>query len=296
MKDRITPSDPIPVLQEAPPREFPRRAEGTSYQVIVNYFRRMRLNRVFPMVVELKPIMDKQAMTSPSPVQIRPVVPGALLTPDQREVQPGKMDTACTFYVTPLARGRLRDARLRLYQDGRVIQEVQLPMKGVRQRLTWVLLALTILLPCMLHYFTISVDLSASAANAKAAQAAAEQQPQNMRMPKADEMRQDLVAERYSGHKLQTRPSSVPQPQPGFIEKEIENNVPEPGKYIAEFFGQSSPVLLEIRKPAAHGIQEAYQFLQNWEKIWNLSGCLFLVLLALTLISWVTHSSRRSQR
>ncbi len=59
-----------------------------------------------------------------------------------------------TFYVTPLAQGVVRAPHLEVVQDGRKIQEIQLPCTVTTQRraLVWLLLALVI--PWLiLHYF-----------------------------------------------------------------------------------------------------------------------------------------------
>jgi hypothetical protein len=299
MKDRISSADPIPVLQEsAPPREFPRRTEAPPLEVVVNFYRRMKMNRVYPMVVELKRTTDKHSLASSSPVQIRPVVPGAHVTPALREAHQGNSGAVSTFYVTPLARGRLRDARVGIYQDGRELQEVRLPMKGVTQRMTWTLLALTILLPCLLHYFTTTVDLSQSAEGAKTANATAANVP-HKKMLKADEMSAQAIEERLLGQAAGSlagvanpAPAKKNRPTLGVLEREINANIPEPKESFEEYI-PNFPIL---REPAAHGIQEGYEFLQDWEKELGLSRYLFLVLLGLTAVSWVTHSSRRSRR
>ncbi len=299
MKDRIASSEPIPVLQEtATSRELPRRTEPPTLEVVVNFYRRMNKNRVYPLVVELKRITDKHSLASSSPVQIRPMVPGAHVTPALREAHLGNSDAVSTFYVTPLARGHLRDARVGIYQDGRALQEVRLPMKGVSQLMTWILLAVTILIPCLIHYFTTTVDLSVSAAGAKTARATAENVP-HKKMLKADEMSGPAIEERLLGQPAgslagvaNSAPAKKPDPPRGVLEREINDNFPEPQK---EYFKETWPDFPILREPAAHGMQEAYEFVQDWEREHSLSRHLFFVLLALTAISWVIHRSQRSR-
>jgi hypothetical protein len=359
MKDRMTPADPIPVLQEsAPRRELPRRAEGLSHELVVNYYRRMRINRTFPLQVEFKRLSSAGGL-SPNAVQIRPMIPGAHVTPALREVHLGNSNAVSTFYVTPLARGRLRDAHVGIYQDGRLLQDVRLPMKVVRQRMTWILLLLTFLIPGLIRYFTVGVDLSRSAASTKAAKAAAEGGPQK-RMPKADEgdnMAGTMLANMPRGGGDKAAAAKKPEPAPadiprdtrspqekdfaekmkasmvgmargqqraeapssqpptttpppsskqgvplhkGTLEYEITKNTPEPSElakdYIADF--------PNIRQPFAERAQDLYQVVQGFEYNTNagilemqpLSRYLFVILLALTVLSWILHTSQRSRR
>jgi hypothetical protein len=352
MKDRITPGEPIPVLQEpAPSREVSRRAEGLTHEVVVNYYRRMKMNRVFPLAVEL--LSDKRASaSSQSPVQIRPVVPGAHVTPALREVHLGNSNAVATFYVTPLARGRLRDARVGIFQDGRLLQEVKLPMKAVSQRMTWILLALTFLIPGLIRYFTVGVDLSQSAASTKAAKATTESAPQepmlradedkNMartmlgkmsrgsadkaeaakktasprpevvggdtRSPQEKEGSQRMIAGmgamgRGRGAGAGAESTKITQaapgqgPRKGPLEREITQNTPEPSEVIS--------FVPAIRQPVAHGAQEAYELIQGFEKfntnagifeVQPLSRYSFVLLLVLTVLSWILHRSVRARR
>jgi hypothetical protein len=135
-------------------------ADRGTHQVRVHYYRRMHPRRVYPMVVELQRIADGSG--AGASVVVRPLVPGAQVTPTERELDPARPGVAVTFYVTPLACGRLNDARLEVYRQGQLQQEIRLPMKIVGQALTWALAALTLLIPLSLIYLTHGVDLSRS--------------------------------------------------------------------------------------------------------------------------------------
>ncbi len=103
--------------------------------VVVNYYRRMRVQRVFPLTVDLQ---ASEALNGR--VQVRPIIPGAFVTPGIREVELGPQGSTLRFSVTPMAWGRLPHGRISLFQNGRHAGNVPLPMKGVRQLDTWLFL------------------------------------------------------------------------------------------------------------------------------------------------------------
>src|SRR5208283_3795880 len=71
-----------------------------------------------------------------------------------------------TFSVTPLARGKLKDARVQILHGGRILEEVWTPMKGTRQRRTWILLLLTLIsLGYLLNFFGPLPDKSSAGSN-----------------------------------------------------------------------------------------------------------------------------------
>lgn len=114
----------------------------------------MKLQRVHTLLVEHAARGQIINPLPPVPLVIRPIIPGALVTPLERLLDVGSPQARAAFHVTPLARGRLTGARVEVLNVGQVIHEIPLPMKSVSQRLTWVLAALTILAPGFLLYFT----------------------------------------------------------------------------------------------------------------------------------------------
>jgi len=151
MADHISPRAPQGPGQSGGPvrTEIPRSA-GTSYRPVIKYYKRMRLGGAYRLSVALRRVDESKpaARLATSPVRVRPVIAGAVVTPGERDVEPGR-STPAEFGVTPLARGKLRGASVQLYQDGRLLQEVPLAMKGTRQTWTWVLLGLTIAVPLL---------------------------------------------------------------------------------------------------------------------------------------------------
>jgi hypothetical protein len=119
----------------------------------VRYYYRMKPQRVYPLVVE---VSRGTAAAGPvlEPVVVRPVIPGAHVAPAEQPLDVRRPGAPATFYVTPLARGRLPAPRVEVLQHGRRAGEVGLRMKGVTQRATWFLLLLTLVVPALLFYAT----------------------------------------------------------------------------------------------------------------------------------------------
>jgi hypothetical protein len=138
-----TPSGGQPVRAEV------HRAEGAQYRPFVRYYKQMRVNHTYRLSVQLPRVADARpvARTATGNVRVRPVVPGAVVSPAEMELDVNNADATADFLVTPAALGRLRNARLELYHHDRLVQEMPLKMKGMRQTFTWFLLCLTILIP-----------------------------------------------------------------------------------------------------------------------------------------------------
>jgi hypothetical protein len=145
----------------------PQRQEGILHQVSVRFFQRMRRHRVYPLTVELHKLSSESSAGnwSTAPVLARPFIPGAQVTPPELELKSVQVGEKATFYVTPKAWGRLLGARLQLCQQGLVLQEIALPMKTAGALLTWILAALTVLVPLGALYFTKHVNLTSTGPN-----------------------------------------------------------------------------------------------------------------------------------
>jgi hypothetical protein len=78
---------------------------------------------------------------------------GAQIVPSEQTLDPAKPEKTATFYLTPLALGWLRGARVEAVYQGRKVQEIPLKSKTVRQRATLILLLLTFLVPWLLATF-----------------------------------------------------------------------------------------------------------------------------------------------
>src|SRR5262245_38345424 len=176
----------------APARDTSR----TAPQVRVSYYRRMRPHKVYPFVVSLA------GGAAAAPVTLRLVVGGAQVVPFEQTLEPGNPDARATFYVTPLAKGQLRGERLEVLQGGAKVQEIRLPCKVTTQRLTWVLLLLTVLVarwivPLFDPDFNPDMMVRQPAANPELAD---EEQPRWYRSSEA-------VAQRIERHLPETLPT-----------------------------------------------------------------------------------------
>src|SRR5688572_29933558 len=106
-----------------PVRSASSRSEPSLPSVEVSYYRRMKLQRVYPFVVRWR----KGAAPAPrEKVTLRLLMAGAQVLPTEQTLDAGKPDAQETFYVTPLARGWLRAQRLEILHNGRKVQELPL--------------------------------------------------------------------------------------------------------------------------------------------------------------------------
>src|SRR5579884_3697619 len=153
MADPHPPRGPQATAQPVgqPVRAEVQRVDGTQYKPIVRYYKQMRVQRTYSLKVALPRVPDARppVRLSSGPVRVRPVIAGAVVNPTEANLEPGKADVWATFQVTPAAVGRLRDARVELYHQDRLVTELPLKMKGTRQTLTWFLLCLTIFVPLL---------------------------------------------------------------------------------------------------------------------------------------------------
>jgi hypothetical protein len=115
----------------------------------------MKPQRVYPLTVEVPRGSAGRLLPAGAgdAVVVRPLIPGAVVVPAEQRLDVARPGSKVSFSVTPLAKGRLPNPRVEVLQHGRVVQEIGLRMKGVTQRMTWWLLALTILVPSLLLYY-----------------------------------------------------------------------------------------------------------------------------------------------
>jgi hypothetical protein len=157
---------PSPVIPTTPGREQvaarhdQSHARSGSASLNVRYYRAMKPNRVYPLVVELPRAAAKTAAGASAPLVVKPVVAGAVVTPSEQAIELNPSGSEVTFHVAPVAKGTLKDARVEVSQQGRPVDTVPLKMKARTQRMTWILLLLTILLPGILAYYTYAHPLT----------------------------------------------------------------------------------------------------------------------------------------
>lgn len=150
MQDKTKASAP---RKEPPPP--PSRGGKLERRLKVRSYCSMKQQRVYPLTIEVEPAAGGPAQAAAYiPVTIRPIIAGAQVTPLEQRLDLSQPRALATFQVTPLARGRLSEARVEVHQQGQQIDQVRLRMKSTTQRRTWLLAALTLLLPWFLILIT----------------------------------------------------------------------------------------------------------------------------------------------
>ena len=127
----------------------------------VRYYSRMNPERLYPILV----ILSKQAIQQvikkhveqkesagfkvalESVVEIEPILPGCNCYPPKEYVTVKGDRVQAEFWIVPHVRGKLIKPRIAVRQDGRLLAEVPLQMKVVKQTLTLCMGLLSLLMP-----------------------------------------------------------------------------------------------------------------------------------------------------
>lgn len=133
-------------------------------QATVRYYERMNPERMFPLLVVLsrekiqevvkRAVVQAQSqhfeVDTSAPVEVEPILPGCHCYPPKDQVAVGADTATVTFWVVPHVLGKIMQARVAVRQNGRLLAEVPLEMKVVKQTLTLLLGALSLVLPLLL--------------------------------------------------------------------------------------------------------------------------------------------------
>jgi hypothetical protein len=154
-KEAMSPTQPRSARRDTP------GVRESEYNLRVSYYATMKPQRVYPLVVEVVPgkAAAPAAAAGGVGVTLRPVVPGALVAPAELPLDVSRPGARATFHVTPVAKGRLPEACVRVLHDGRQVQELRTRMTAKTQRMTWVLLLLAVVLPPLLAHWAITDPL-----------------------------------------------------------------------------------------------------------------------------------------
>lgn len=151
---------------EAPPARREPAPSSPSCPVVVRYTGTMRLNRVYPLTVQISPKGKGQAAPPGTPpLTVRPILPGAVVTPPEQKLDPTRPGNEAVFQVISLAKGPYRGARVEVLGPGQAPQVIRVGMRAKTQRMTWVLLALTIGVTWALLYYCRLHPLEVKAGN-----------------------------------------------------------------------------------------------------------------------------------
>ena len=125
------------------------RTEPALPPLRVRYYRQLKPQRVHTAEV----YWQKSDKPARGEVTVRLLAAGAQVVPAEQTLDSSKPDVQAVFYVTPLAKGWLRNEKLEVLAHGRKIQEIPLASKVVSQRFTWFLLLCTLLVPWFITEF-----------------------------------------------------------------------------------------------------------------------------------------------
>lgn len=271
---------PGPIAKKLDQGAVPRSG-SLPCNLVARFSRQMKPQRVYPLVVKLR--RNKKPEEGPlGTLHLRPVIPGAIVTPTDYTLDLDHPETKPPFYITPLARGWLRNARLEIFQQGRLIGTIALPMKAVRQTLTWFLLFLTIAIPYSTYWLGRNTNFSRTAARVEATTLKDDEAPNQAEVP-----RPELGNEK--GEKTEKNEEGRSEKTPGTFPK-----LP-----IAE--GAVEHAMLRVLPDAplsqktAAAMQDVYEAVHVGPD-YNLSFYLAAFLLGLTCISWAMHTTWSCRR
>lgn len=322
--------EPTPAKAKATPapRDALARTTGTAeVRVAARFYRRMKPQRVYPLVVKLQ-----GSTAAAAPVFVQAVVPGASVTPQEVTLDPAVPGDKGTFYVTPLAKGKLPKARLDVFYQGRLLQEVPLSMRSSTQCLTWLLAALTVLVPAFLLYSTVFSPLTGSVPKTVVIPAGAEgdgpavpekleKEPKEEKGPPAEQggaEEQEPQAGPGKGQEGGDKPNDAGKPQGGRGRPEPVEDAPAavrtrtiflpgaPGELLAQRIINNVPDLpdtvklpwsdepLAVTRPLAEGLGTAYTYAVTMKDT-HLSFWVGVGLLAMTIGSAIIHRPWRAR-
>jgi hypothetical protein len=129
------------------------RGDGRSERHLpalrVRYYRQLTPQRVHTAEV----YWQKSGEPARGEITVRLLAAGAQVVPAEQTMDCSKPDATAVFYVTPLAKGWLRNEKIEVLANNRKVQEIPLASKVVGQKFTWFLLLCTLLVPWCITEF-----------------------------------------------------------------------------------------------------------------------------------------------
>lgn len=146
-----------------------------SRRATVRYYHRMNPQRLFPMLVILSKEQVREVakrgvgqaqsqnfiVAEDSFVEVEPILPGCACFPPRDRIQVKGGEVSATFWVAPEVLGAVHDARVVVSQDGQTLATVPLQMHVVRQSLTRLVGALSLVMPfglLLLKHFRLDFE------------------------------------------------------------------------------------------------------------------------------------------
>jgi hypothetical protein len=249
----------------------PTGSETLPFDLGASFYRQMKPQRLYPLIVRLRE-NKKRPQSMAGPLHLRPVIPGAIVTPADYTLDESHSQTNPPFFITPLARGRLENARVEVYDQGRLVGTIALPMKAVTQCLTWVLLCLTFAIPYAAYWIATQTNLTRAGTKLERnTRKDREMNPAN----EPPEKKEGAQADGSMANSATTKLSKVG----GGVEHALLHVLPD------------APLSQQVAALA----QDAYELVHSGPD-YNLSFCIAALLLGATCISWATHTTWKGKR
>ncbi len=276
------PAKPMnPLLRES------LQPDKTQYRALVRFYGRMRRNRVYPLIVSLQKYSPGRGDgDTGGPVTVRPLVPGGEVTPAEQELDPTNSNAQATFYVVPVAKGKLGGARVQLLNKGSVVQEVRTPIRSVSQRQTLLFAILAIFLPFVIvDYLKFNPPSGTIQVKRMIPNPEKHPNPNALKIPRAN---------------AAGAPGGIPREamdkMPDFVERVF--TVPAEGGTLIAYQIKDNIPPTPVTDYVADNVQIGYDVVQRLtaKEGYYLGFYVFVILLAVTAVSWISNCSWRSRR
>jgi hypothetical protein len=242
-----------------------QRGHGRAPALAVRYWKKMRMNKVYPFVVS----WVGAGRDGGEPIAVRLVMAGAQVVPAELTMDPNEPRGTATFYVTPLARGGLRGEKVEVLHQGKKIQEIRMPCHVTSQASTVVWLVLAFLLPwLMMHFFMYSPIGYKPPVNLDGTE---------------KEVEKPWMTKR-TNPKEPSKPIYVEDDSAALITKRVKHNTPDLKSLVGDFYEdvQSFP-----------GNAYAHLFRNYRDLDQPLALYVFVILLCVTFVSFLVRMERR---
>jgi hypothetical protein len=265
----------------------------------VRYYTRMKRHRIYPLVVRWGKAKHEHAPGGQTNTElaIRPRIPGAQVFPAELSLESSQPAGVATFYVTPIALGRLPTAHVEVLQQGRKVGRIGLKMIVVRQLITWVLLALAVLVPTLLILTTRDNKLTATEPKLRLATDEEKENSKRRRAQPPGGGKGPAISGR-----LGKKPGDADKTNPADAEVLTVQYFPKPGEMLADRLNHYLPSIpititdppVDLTKDAVWGIGEGYEFVcDTTDKVPQLPLYIGAMLLVMAFLSWLSHLTRR---
>jgi hypothetical protein len=264
------------------------RAENTIAPLQVRYYRRMSPRRVYGVSVSWPKKEERRAPAGTPPLTVRLLMAGAQVVPAEHTLDPNDPAAKATFYVTPIAKGWLRNERLEILVGGRKVQEMTLPAKVGSQGLTIALLVLAFLIPWFLLSYGKYSPLTLSKADVEKSEffnlgAQSLTQFEKVMILNADD----------PGRKAKATYGKFNHLTPGeILTRRIEREVPA----VPDVVNDSVPAVREGLVSFREKIGDLYDNIILWNEQYPLAFCFFVGFLVLALVSFIVHQDKQKKR